>query len=124
MQEYFILGANYSNEENHLEWVFLARWDQKQTAFVAGAVVGRNFVYDLIEKDAACFSTVVYDQRKQAFGRGAKVIQFGEGFLTTESDKTEANNLESLPRFEMNSKEIEASLKKLLRDHYPTLEEK
>lgn len=119
MTEYLILAACYSEKERHIDWLLVVRHDKQNATFWGDWLAPREFVYDLIATGSASFSTLVYHPDSKRFEKGASVHMVGNGFLTTDPDFSEANNLGNLPEFAMPAGEIDAELKKITEKLFP-----
>jgi hypothetical protein len=112
MAEFLIFGVAYSEKETHIDWLLITR--EVENTLNGSSIVGKKFVVDLIKTKSATFRTVTLDSKKMRFVRGAEVHVYDDDFLTTSPDHSEANNLESLPRFVMPDDEIDRSLREAL----------
>lgn len=112
MVEYLIFGVSYSEDEKHIEWVFLSRIENGTVT--GGSVVDHSFVVDLIKTESASFRTATIDKEEKKYHRGAKVHVYDDEFLATDRNATDKDNLSNLPRFIMQTKEIEGSVEKML----------
>ncbi|MCU7283268.1 DUF3892 domain-containing protein [Pseudomonas peradeniyensis] len=117
MAEYLIFAVSYSEKDEHIEWLLIARQEGK--GLKATSIVSRAFIVDLIKNNVATFKTAVI--RDKIFYRGADVVVYDEDFLTTTADATEENNLQRLPSFVVPQKEIDDSIKMALEEAYGSI---
>lgn len=102
MTDFYISGIAYNGESEHIEWLLVRENLGKS---VAGEVpTHRQFVADLIRLGLAKFKTLPRNAQGKIY-EGADVHLYDGKFLTTSANKTERDNLESLPTFEFPPKE-------------------
>lgn len=117
MAEYFILAVGYSEEEEHIEWALVARFETNHDC-VMTAVVERDFLVDLLRTESATFRTATVNPATGKFRKGADVHVIGDEFLSTDANDVTHDNLGKLPRFKMPKCEFE------IEELFPLLEKK
>jgi hypothetical protein len=112
MAEYVIIGVSYSDKEEHIEWVRVAR-EIANKRLLDASVVHRSFIVDLLKTNSASFKTAIVTtnnaNKTYSYRTGADVHVISNQFLATDSNATKSDNLSNLPRFSMPNEEITKS---------------
>lgn len=96
MTDFCITAVRYHTTGSHIEYVIVN--EEKPGEIGSNRTVARAFVADLIRMKKATFQTRI----KTADGKfrvGAAVHVIDGEYLTTDPNRTERDNLGSLPRF-------------------------
>jgi len=104
MIDFYITSVRYSGDGASIEKVRIATRNEPITgkkSIGAESIVPAKFVRDLVRNGKLEIWTATIEKNKtgSTYRRGAKVLLYGDKFITTSPNRTERDNLDELPEF-------------------------
>lgn len=99
MTDFYISAIKMDNTDQHIEWVKTHKKTSENSLDLAGSVNSRKLVGELISTGKVIFKTVVKNQSTGKWDIGATVEVMADGYITTDRNKTQRDNLGNLPKF-------------------------
>ncbi|EEE0456077.1 TPA: DUF3892 domain-containing protein [Raoultella ornithinolytica] len=99
MVDFYISAIKMDSAGQHIESVKVHKINRDGSWNTAGSISSRKFISDLISMGKASFMTVVKNSSTGKWNLGAKVEAMGDGYITTDPNKTKLDNLGNLPKF-------------------------
>ncbi|BEN45643.1 DUF3892 domain-containing protein [Serratia marcescens] len=99
MTDFYISAIRMDSKGQHIEWVKTHKNIDNKSLDLEGSVNSRKFVGELISSGKITFRTVTWNQSTKKWDIGAVVEVMASGYITTDPNKTELDNLGNLPKF-------------------------